>query len=53
LTKYTENDLTIDDEYLLKMNSGRGGISALISTNRRSPRYLGDYDIIESGDEEK
>ncbi len=27
------------------MNTGRGGLT-LISTNRRSPRYLGEYDDV-------
>ena len=45
---YTEaqGDVEIDDEYLLKLNqnTSRGAAAALISTNRRSPRYLGEYD---------
>jgi hypothetical protein len=45
--------LIIDDDYLLKlnMNTSRGAAAALISSNRRSPRYEGEYD--ESDDDGK
>ena len=49
-------DIVLDDELLLKINinTSRGGAAAaLISTNRRSPRYVGEYDETEDDEGKK
>lgn len=43
----SQNDVTLDEELVQKLNgqtTRRGMTMAMISTARRSPRYLGKYD---------
>ena len=45
----TAIDIVLDDEMLLKMNmnTGRAAGATMMSTNRRSPRYIGEYEETE------
>ena len=53
----TMNEVTLDDELLLKLNNGqttrRAMNFAMVSTARHSPRYLGKYDEAAIMDEEQ
>jgi hypothetical protein len=51
IEEVTINDVTLDNELLQKLNNGqttrRAMNIAMVSTARRSPRYLGKYDDAE------